>query len=320
MKLIARILLLLLASLLLASCDRKPAPPMAFGAADWPGFEPFYLAQEQGFYAEASLRLTEYGGTSEVKRAMISREVQVAALPLGEAMLLRRDIPELKVVLLTDVSNGADAILAQPGISDVKQLQGKRIGMDSMGQGRYLLHLALRSAGVQDAQVEVLAVPANELEAAFRAHKVDAVVASGAMRVRLLEAGAQSLFDTSRAPGSLYDALVVRDDDVGKYHVELTRLVQGWQRALDMLNSEPDKARQSMAARKKLTPEQFGKGMQGIELLSLKNNRDLLAEEKPSAGPVLDSLQRFHLGLGLINIGADPVTVLDPVLLPEEKH
>lgn len=302
---LARIFIAVLLPLLLVACDRKPMPPLVLGTDAWPGYGPFYLAQEQGYYSGVNVRLTQYGNAAEVKKALLGHELHAAALPLGEALQLRRDIPDLKIVLLLDVSNGADAILAQPGIADVRQLQGKRVGMEGMGQGRYFLHLALQGAGMQDSQVESLVVPAGEMEAALRTHKVDAVVASGAGRVRLLEAGAQSLFDSSRTPNAMFDVLVVRDDDIGQYHGELLQLVQGWQRALDFVRAQP---------------EQYGKAMQGIELLGLQRNRELMAGDKPAAGPMLDAMQRFQLERGLINMGADPGALLDAVLLPEEKH
>lgn len=91
-----------LLSLLSAGCDRKPQPPLMFGANIWPGYEPVYLARKLGYYSEGNLRLAEYTSNSEVEQAFRNRSIQVAAVTLEQALLLRRDIPETKIILLFD--------------------------------------------------------------------------------------------------------------------------------------------------------------------------------------------------------------------------
>jgi ABC-type nitrate/sulfonate/bicarbonate transport system substrate-binding protein len=92
---------------LLAACERKPQPPLVFGAAAWPGYEPVYLARELGYFSATNLQLSDYSGISELKQALRNRSVQLAALPLDEALLLRRDIPNLKIILLFDAAGDA---------------------------------------------------------------------------------------------------------------------------------------------------------------------------------------------------------------------
>lgn len=316
MKFIARIIAAALLPMLLAACDKTPAPPLVFGAHLWPGYEPVYLARELGYFSASNLRLAEYGNAAEVKQAFLKHELHLAAVTLDVALQLSRDIPDLKIVLLLDASNGADVILTQPGISNMKQIQGRRVGVENTVQGAYFLSLALRSAGMQAGQVEVVPLPVAEQEAAFRAHKVDALVTSEPLRTRLQEVGAQTVFDSSRVPGKVLDVLVVRDDDIGRYHHEMGELVQGWQRALEYIHTQPDKAMQIMARHEHVDTAQFGRAMQGIELFGMQRNRELLLGEMPAAGASVEAVQRFLLERGLINMGADPSTLLDASLLP----
>ncbi len=87
---------------LLAACNRTPQPPLVFGATPWPGYEPVYLASELGYFSTANLQLTDYSGVPELKQALRSGKVALAALTLDEALLLRRDMPDLKIILLFD--------------------------------------------------------------------------------------------------------------------------------------------------------------------------------------------------------------------------
>jgi NitT/TauT family transport system substrate-binding protein len=302
---------------LLASCNRAPAPPMVFGANVWPGYEPVYLARELGYYSGANLRLAEFGNNSEVMQAFRNQMIQVAAVTLDEALLLHRDIPDLKIILLFDASNGADVIMAQPGITDLKQLQGRRVGVENTALGAYFLSLALDSAGMQARQFDIVPLPVDEQEKAFRAHKVDAVVTFEPVRTRLLADGAQQIFDSSRVPGRILDVLVTRDEYIGEYHHELVQLLQGWRRALDYLKAEPGKAMQTMAGREHIDAVQFSKAMQGLELFGLQRNQELLLGEPPAIAASLEQAQRFMLDRGLLQIGGDASMLVDSTILSE---
>jgi ABC-type nitrate/sulfonate/bicarbonate transport system substrate-binding protein len=98
-------------SILLAGCNKKPQPPLVFGAGIWPGYEPVYLARELGYYVKDNLRLADYTGESEVVQAFRSGSVQAAALTLEQALLLRRDIPDVKIILLFDSSGSRMDVL-----------------------------------------------------------------------------------------------------------------------------------------------------------------------------------------------------------------
>ena len=315
MKLIAVMITALLLPVLLAACDKTPAPPMVLGANAGPGYEPIYLANELGYFVQANLRLAEYASASEVKQAFSKHELNIAAVSLEDALQLNRDIPDLKIVLLLDVSNGANVILAQPGMNDIKQLQGHRVGAENSMRAAYFLSLALRSAGMQAGQVERVALSVPEQELAFRAHKVDALVTSEPLRSRLLESGAQAVFDSSRVAGKIFDVLVVRDEDIGRYHNQLVEWVRGWNRALEYLQAEPVKAVQIMARHEHIDAAQFGKAMQGIEWLGVQRNRELLAGETQAVVDAVEVVQRFLLERGQINMGAESASLLDTSLL-----
>jgi len=306
-------------TLLLAACDKKPVPPLVFGSNVKPGFEPAYLAREMGYFSAVNLRLSEYGNAAEVQQAFRNRAIQLAAVSLTEAIQLSRDIPDLKIVLLLDASNGADAILAQSGIIDLRQLQGHRVGVENISGGGYFLSLALKSAGMQAGQVEVVPLPPAELASAFRAGKVDAVVVSPPLNAHSLESGAHVLFDSARLPGKILDVLVARDDDMGRYHNEMMQWVQGWNRALEYIRTQPDKAMQLMAGHERVDAARFGQAMQGVELLGIKRNSEMLLGEQPAVAGSVESVQRFLLEQGIISMGADTTTLLDTSLLGRDK-
>ncbi len=95
-----------LLTLLLTACDKTPQPPMVFGASTWPGYEPVFLAREQGYLQGSNLRLDEFKSPSETRDAFRNGKIHLAAVTLDSALLLRRDIPDLKIILLFDTAPG----------------------------------------------------------------------------------------------------------------------------------------------------------------------------------------------------------------------
>lgn len=228
-KTLLKIILAALLAALLSACDKTPQPPMVFGASVWPGYEPVYLAKELGYFQGVNLNVTEYKDAAEVEQAFRARKVHLAALTLDRALLLRRDIPELKIILLFDAS----------------------------------------------------------------------------------------ATDASAASGKRMDVLITRDEDIGQYHPELQKFLQGWRRALDYMKSDSAKAVQMMAQREHITPAQFNLALQGIELYGLQRNQQLMIGEPPPVGGDIEAAQRALLGQGKLKIGVDPSILLDSTILAE---
>jgi len=225
-RLLSGIVAAALLPFLLAACDKTPQPPMVFAASPWPGYEPVYLARELGHFQGANLRLDDYHDATEVAEAFRNRKAQLAALTLDRALLLRRDIPDLKIILLFD-AQGADA------------------------------------------------------------------------------------------PGRRMDVLVTRDETIGQYHHEMQQLLQGWRRALEYLQSNRDKAVQVMAQREHITPGEFDRTLQGVELYGWQRNQQLMIGEPPPVGGAIDAAQRALLAEGKLSIGMDTSMLLESTLLAE---
>ena len=61
-------LILLFSSFLLGACEQTPHP-LRVGTNVWPGYEPLYLAREQGYLSEDAVRLIELPSATDVMSA-----------------------------------------------------------------------------------------------------------------------------------------------------------------------------------------------------------------------------------------------------------
>ena len=98
--------------LYLLACTPAPDSPVVVASNDWIGYRPLYLAQQLNYFDEHTVRLLELTSASEVLRKFRNGVIQVAALTLDEALLLKQDGFDITIILVMDISAGADAIVA----------------------------------------------------------------------------------------------------------------------------------------------------------------------------------------------------------------
>ncbi len=143
---IAFFILVLLIPSLMQGCERGPAPPLRVGSNVWPGYETLYLARSLGIFASTPIKLVELPSVTEVTHAFRNGGLEVAALTLDEALALLQQDTSLRVILVVDVSNGGDAVLARPEITSLAQLKNRRIGVENSAVGAIMLDGLLTTA------------------------------------------------------------------------------------------------------------------------------------------------------------------------------
>jgi len=273
---VLRLLFLLLPFAVLSGCAEPPPAPLLVASNVWTGYEPLYLARSLGYYPEGSVRLVELSSTTSVLHEMRNATVDVAALTLDEALGLVADGYAIEIVLVMDVSNGADALLAHPEITGLKDLRGRRVGVEDTAVGALLLESALESAGLDVTDIQPVHLAAGHHQQAYEQDQVAAVVTFEPTRSRLLAEGARVLFDSSRIPGRIIDVLVVREGLAAVHQEQLRALIRAYFRALDYLRKHPGDAARRMQARLRLAPSEILNSLHGLEQPDLAANRGLL--------------------------------------------
>lgn len=310
-----RAMTLVLLVFALAGCD-KPAPPLRVGASVWPGYEPLFLARDLGYYGGQPVQLLSFFSNTEVMRAYRNGAIDVAAVTADEALLLAETLPDQRILLVCDVSHGADVILAKPQFPSLADLKGRRIGVETTALGAYMLAQALARAGLTAQDVTVVPTTLDEHEAAFRQDRVDAVVTFEPIRSRLLAAGAVSVFDSSQIPGEIVDVLLTRAGKMDSARQPLTALVRGWFKALDYLRQNPTAAARRMAVREQITPEAVLDSLQLLKFPDREANLRLLGASTDNLAATLHQLSTTMREHKLLERPSDPAALPDPRFIP----
>lgn len=295
-------------------CGRGKVP-IRVGTNIWPGYEPLYLAQSLGYYDGGRIQLVEFPSATEVVRAYRNRAIEVAALTLDEAISMAETLPDQRVMLVCDFSNGADVIVARPGFRSMLELRGRRIGLESGALGAYVLMRGLALAGMEAREVTPVPLPLEDHESAYGRGLVDAVVTFEPHRSKLLGLGGRVVFDSSRIPREIVDVLVVRPEVAGSATESLGELGRGWFRALGYLREHPGDSAVRLAPRERVSPEVFRSLLSGIEFPSRQENLVMLDGAHPLLAGSLETLSRLMLSQKLITRTNHPVLRLDPDLV-----
>lgn len=281
---------------------------IAVPVSSWPGYEYFFLAQQQGLDQRHQLRLTtsQFQDPQEIVHAYLRGEVPIAQLTTVELVDICGRAPERcpVVVLILDESRGADSLAARPSIGSVPDLAGKTIGMTFSTLGPYFVSRALQRHGLTLDAVKVRNMPLAEMPDALAEGRVDAVAFFPPFSDYAARDGhSKVLFDSRQIPGEIFDVLVVDPAYLKQHFVAMVKLLKVWQDAHDYADSHPREALGVMARRQNVSVEEFKSAERGLVYFPLSQQQTLLAP-KGVMERNLRSVQAVQQQLNLVRANA----------------
>jgi NitT/TauT family transport system substrate-binding protein len=285
------------------------------GTTLWPGYEPLYLAEEIKAY-QHDIRMINYSSTSEVLRAFSSHSIEAAALTLDEAVLLAESKIPVDIILILDISEGADVIMGRPELKNMQGLIGARIAVESSAVGAYTLTRALEIHNIDINKVTLINVENSSHKFAYINHKADAVVTYEPVRTQLLNEGAIELFNSKEIPGEIVDILVVHKGLLSTHRDALLDITQGWFKALKHIKDEPIDSYSFIASRLKISHKEVKESYVGLTLPSLNENKTLLSGNPAPLNKTLDRLTQHMLKNRLISADSFTNATINPSFLP----
>jgi len=292
-------LFFILVALIISACQPPPEPPLRIGTNVWMGYEPFYLARTLGYYQNSPIKLVELSSASDVIHALRSGNLEGATLTLDEALLLISEGHDLKVILVTDFSAGGDALVAKPEITSLEELKGKQVAVEYTAVGALLLDSALKAGGLELTDIDLVGCTVVAHLDCYLSN--DAIVTFDPVRRKLMDMGANLLYDSNQIPDKIIDVLVVREIILDEHSKSLTHLVSGYFKARSFLDSNPGKAAQYMSKRMQLSPDKVLSTFEGIRMPSLAENSRLLKGTHSPLQLTAKSLSEFMFKRKLIN-------------------
>jgi NitT/TauT family transport system substrate-binding protein len=274
-----------LAALIATLSTAQAAEPLKIGYSDWPGWVAWEIAIQKGWFKEAGVDVKfewfEYVPSME---AFAAGKLDAVCMTNGDALVTGATGAPSKTIIINDYSDGNDMIIAKPGIESVKDLKGKKIGVEVGFVDHLLILKALEANGMKESDVELVNVPTAETPKAFASGDVDAVAAWQPSSGQALKAvpGSKAIYTSKDVPGLIYDVLAVNPASVSARGDDWKKVAQVWYKVVDYLYDPKtrDDAIKLMAARVSLTPEEYKGFVTGTKILTLAEAKKAFAKGK----------------------------------------
>ena len=154
------------------------AEPLKIGYSDWPGWAAWEIAIEKGWFKEEGVDVKfEWFDYVASMDAFAAGKLDAVGMTNGDALVTGSTGAKSVMILMNDYSNGNDMVIGKPGINSIKDLKGKKVGVEIGFVSHLLLLNALEKNGMTEADVELVNAPTNETPQVLASGEVDAIVA-----------------------------------------------------------------------------------------------------------------------------------------------
>jgi NitT/TauT family transport system substrate-binding protein len=258
------------------------AAPLKIGYSDWPGWVAWEVAIQKGWFKEAGVDVQfEWFDYVASMDAFAAGKLDAVTMTNGDALVTGANGGKSVMIIINDYSNGNDMIVARPPYQSLKDLKGKKIGVELGFVDHLLLLNGLEKAGLKESDVTLVNVPTNETPQVLASGDVDAIGAwqpNSGMALKLVP-GSRPVYSSADEPGLIYDVLAVSPSSYAAKKAEWAKVVKVWYRTVDYIldPKTQDDAVKIMAARVGIKPEEYKPLLQGTYLLKLDEAKAVFA-------------------------------------------
>ena len=306
---------------LLCLCGLAGAEPLKIAYSDWPGWVAWEIGIQKGWFKEAGVDV-EFQWFDYVPSmdAYVAGKVDAVCMTNGDALVTGATGKPSVGIIINDYSDGNDMIVAAPGIESMKDLKGKKVGLEEGFVEHLLLLTGLEKNGMTLDDVTIVNTPTNETPQVFGSKAVSAIGAWQPSSGQALKAipGSKAIFTSADAPGLIYDLLYVSSESLEKRKEDWSKVVSVWYRISDYMHDEKnlDDVLKILSARVKISPEEYEPFLKGTHILTLDEALKRW-ETTDGLGTVYGSskvVNEFNVKFKVYEKSQDTTKYLDPSL------
>jgi NitT/TauT family transport system substrate-binding protein len=263
-------------ALLGVSTMERPAAAasLSVGYSDWPGWVAWQVAIDKGWIKDAGLDVSfQWFDYSASMDAFTAGKIDADLMTNGDTLVTGAGGGRGIMIMLTDYSSGNDMIVGEPGIKSLKDLKGKKVGIE-VGLVEHLLLLhALQTAGMTEKDVSLVNAKTNETPQVLASKQIAAIGAWQPISGQAMKGvpGSHPLYTSAKAPGLIYDVLAVSPASLNAHRADWMKLIGVWDKVVHYIDDPKtqDDALKIMAARVDLTPDAYKPLLKGTHLIDV---------------------------------------------------
>lgn len=302
------------------------AAPLKIGYSDWPGWVAWEVAIQKGWFKEAGVDVQfEWFDYVASMDAYSANKLDAVTVTNGDALVTGANGAKSVMILINDFSNGNDMVVAKPGFKSLKDLKGKKIGVELGFVDHLLLLNGLEKAGLKETDVELVNVPTNETPQVLASGDVDAIGAwqpNSGMALKGVP-GSKIIYSSADEPGLIYDVLAVNPSSYAAHRADWAKVAKVWYRVVNYIYDPKtqDDAVKIMAARVGIKPAEYKPLLAGTHILKLEEAKAALvkADGFKSVYGSSKIVDKFNLKYQVYKEAQPVDSYIDPALTLEMK-
>ena len=203
-------------------------------------------------YLGCKVNLFLFDSGAEVNRAFASGSIDIGFIGTSPASIGIANQLGYEVIWFADVIGSAEtlAVREDSDIHTVSDIVGKKVATPFASTAHFSLQHAMSLNGVDPAQVELYDMQPDDIYAAWIRGDIDAAYVWDPVLSRLYENGGKSLIDSAQLAEQgviTADLVVANKEFADRYPGVVTRYVKALMSAVDLFDSDQDKAVSEMA-------------------------------------------------------------------------
>lgn len=267
------------------ACNLTPnqaLKPLRVGITSWAGFDVVLYAHPSGIFKQRGLEVefVRFENQQDSSRAVMRGALDVAFVSLWDVMQVDPGDGKPLVLMTTNISAGADGIVAQPAIKSLANLRGKKVAAKLATVNHLILLEALKANQIKPSDVQLLDY-SNEVAAEkIKEGEIDAAVLWEPMLGETVKSITGNIIYTTKQVDSLViDTLMSSDKIVKAKKAELKQFILAWFDVMHAVETQPKKVFKVVGKQLGQTGDSFASDYAGLEKGDMTLNRRMFGPE-----------------------------------------
>ena len=248
------VLVLMLLFFNLSGCSTKNTlleekQPVKIGINIWAGYAYTFIALDKGFFENngVNVELVLRKEYSESQNLYTNGDVDGTFGVFTDVILYNAEGNKTKVVFVTDYSDTADVIIANPLYDSLEKLRGKKIGVENINSFSHLFVLKVfEKAGISEVDLQFAVVPSQEITEALDAGKIEAGHTWDPEKIEALAKGYKIVGKAGDVPGLITDVLSFSSKIIQERPDDILAIVKSISEARSFIDTNTEEALQIM--------------------------------------------------------------------------
>lgn len=302
--------------------ESEPAPSgstaLAVGSSPWPGFAGHYVAVAQALFKAEGIEVVDnyFQIATDVNTALLAGQLDLAWTGVPDMVVMASEDPSLRLIMMSDYSNGADGILAR-GVSSPADLQGKDVAWETLPLQALLLQKYLEQSGLTQDDINLQVIAAAEAASAFAAGKIDVAVTYEPWLSTAVKEGEGEVIFSSKDTNIIPVGLVAKESVIADRKEDILAFMRAIDKAMTVVRDNPEETNAIVAEKLGIAPEDVPAQLETVRLFDLEENKSIVFNPDDPLN-VMDSLEfaaKTSADLGLITAPVDAKTLYDDSLV-----